>query len=137
MGGIELLRRLNADPRRLPAIITGRGNVPLAVEAMKAGAVDFVEKPVVYEKLLACIRQNLDQDKLLTSQKAGASLLSSLTKRQRQVMDRVIAGQLSKNIAADLGVSQRTVENHRAAIMEKSWGTFACGAYQAALAASS
>jgi len=120
MGGIELLRRLNANPRRLPAIITGKGNVPLAVEAMKAGAVDFVEKPVVYEKLLACIRQNLDQDKLHTSQKADAPLLSSLTKRQRQIMDRVIAGQPSKNIAADLGVSQRTVENHRAAIMEKT-----------------
>jgi len=120
MGGIELLRRLNANPRRLPAIITGKGNVPLAVEAMKAGAVDFVEKPVVYEKLLACIRQNLDQAKLHTSQKADAPLLSSLTKRQRQIMDRVIAGQPSKNIAADLGVSQRTVENHRAAIMEKT-----------------
>ncbi len=125
---MEVLRRLRAAGHGLPAIvITGRSDVAMAVEAMKAGVADFIEKPIGAEELLAVIRRALEH-----SPDAGASdprrraaveQLSSLTARQGEVMKLVLAGQPSKNIAADLGISQRTVENHRAAIMKKTQAT--------------
>ncbi|MEO6782641.1 MAG: response regulator, partial [Bradyrhizobium sp.] len=125
MNGIELLRRLHHVNHRLPVIIiTGNSEVPMAVRAMKAGAVDLIEKPINPEDLLASVNtafeQARDSNKLHGSREAAAKAISSLTTRQRQIMALVLAGQPSKNIAADLGISQRTVENHRAAIMEKT-----------------
>jgi two-component system CheB/CheR fusion protein len=125
MGGLALLRRLNSEPHHLPAImITGHGDVPTAVEAMKAGAADFIEKPVGYQELLASIDRAMEQAgdsaKLSAWRETATSSLAGLTVRQRQVMDMVLAGHPSKNIAADLGLSQRTVENHRAAVMKKT-----------------
>ena len=125
MSGIELIEQLNAEGHRLPAIvITGNGAVPMAVQAMKAGAVDFIEKPVRPEELLASVERALDQTrdsaKLSASRDTAATQVASLTTRQRQILDLVLAGHPSKNIAADLGISQRTVDNHRAAIMKKT-----------------
>jgi two-component system CheB/CheR fusion protein len=125
MGGLELLQRLDNGRHRLPAImITGHGDVPMAVEAMKAGAVDFIEKPVGYQELLASIERAMEQAgdsaKLSAWRENATTSIAGLTARQRQVMDMVLAGHPSKNIAADLGLSQRTVENHRAAVMKKT-----------------
>ena len=125
MSGIELIERLKAEGHRLPAIvITGNGAVPMAVQAMKAGAVDFIEKPVGHEELLASVERALDQTRdtatLSASRETAATRVASLTTRQRQILDLVLAGHPSKNIAADLGISQRTVDNHRAAIMKKT-----------------
>ena len=123
LGGIELLERLKGRDNRLPAIlITGHAAVPMAVRAMKTGAVDFLEKPVRCNELLASIRRAVDQQRkmaeLVPTQERAARRVGSLTHRQRQILDLVLAGHPSKNIAADLGISQRTVENHRAAIMK-------------------
>jgi two-component system, chemotaxis family, CheB/CheR fusion protein len=125
MGGLELLQRLKSERHRLPAImITGHGDVAMAVEAMKAGAVDFIEKPVGYKELLASVERALEQAgdsaKASAWKETATNSIAGLTDRQRQVMDLVIAGHPSKNIASDLGVSQRTVENHRAAVMKKT-----------------
>jgi two-component system CheB/CheR fusion protein len=125
MGGLELLRRLQSEGNRLPAImITGQGDVPMAVEAMKAGAADFIEKPIRRNELFASIEHALehtrDSVKVSVRREAAATRLAGLTARQRQIMELVLAGHPSKNIAADLGISQRTVENHRAAVMKKT-----------------
>ena len=125
MSGLELLEKLHEDGRRLPAImITGNADVPMAVQAMKAGALDFLEKPISREELIAGIERALelfeDSGKLAKLRETAAAHLAGLTTRQRDVMERVLAGQPSKNIAADLRISQRTVENHRAAIMKRT-----------------
>jgi two-component system CheB/CheR fusion protein len=105
-------------------MITGNSDVPMAVRAMKEGASDFIEKPVGRGELLAAVESALersrDSGKLQAWQEEAASHVASLTPRQRQIMELVLAGYPSKNIAADLGISQRTVENHRASIMEKT-----------------
>jgi two-component system CheB/CheR fusion protein len=125
MSGVELLERLHAEGHRAPAIImTGASDVPIALQAMKAGALDFIEKPIAAKDLLASIDLALehshDTGKLLVWEANAARLVSGLTHRQREVMDLVLDGQPSKNIAADLGISQRTVETHRASIMKKT-----------------
>ncbi|HXA22680.1 MAG TPA: response regulator, partial [Acetobacteraceae bacterium] len=125
MGGLQLLQRLKSEGTRMPAImITGQGDVPMAVEAMRAGAADFIEKPVGRGELFASIERALehtgDSAKLSALREAAATRLGGLTARQRQIMELVLAGHPSKNIAADLGISQRTVENHRAAVMKKT-----------------
>ena len=125
MNGITLLRRMREAGHALPAImITGNSDVAIAVEAMKAGASDFIEKPISRTELLASVDHALersrDSGKLSAWHNEAASRVASLTPRQRQIMDRVLAGHPSKNIAADLGISQRTVENHRASIMAKT-----------------
>jgi two-component system, chemotaxis family, CheB/CheR fusion protein len=125
MSGLELLQRLRKAGDKLPAVmITGNSDVPMAVRAMKAGASDFIEKPIGGSELLASIdravEQSRDSSKLADSYVTAAHALASLTSRQRQIMELVLAGQPSKNIAVDLGISQRTVENHRASIMRKS-----------------
>ena len=125
MSGLELLEKLHDEGHRLPAImITGNADVPMAVEAMKAGALDFIEKPIGRDgshrshrsgsRTVAGCRQ------IGEAARIGGAHLAGLTPRQRDVMDRVLAGQPSKNIAADLGISQPTVENHRASIMKRS-----------------
>ena len=125
MSGLELIERLTANGVALPTIvITGSGDVPMAVEAMKAGAVDFIEKPIGHVELLASIERALDKNVNATAlslpRDTALACVASLTGRQRQIMDLVLAGHPSKNIAADLGISQRTVDNHRAAIMRKT-----------------
>ena len=125
MSGVELIERLKVEGHQLPAImITGSGAVPMAVQAMKAGAVDFIEKPVGHEELLASVKRALDQTRdtatLSVRRDKAALSVASLTTRQRQILDLVLAGHPSKNIAVDLGISQRTVDNHRAAIMRKT-----------------
>ena len=105
-------------------MITGNSDVPMAVQAMKAGASDFIEKPISRSELLASVERALEQSrdssKLSAWREAAADALAGLTPRQHQIMDLVLAGHPSKNIAADLGISQRTVENHRASIMTKT-----------------
>ncbi len=125
MNGLELLRRLRDAGHQLPAImITGDGDVSIAVQAMKAGASDFIEKPVGHDDLLACVARAMEQAKDSTKRVAwredAANHVAGLTARQKQIMEMVLAGHPSKNIAADLGISQRTVENHRASIMKRT-----------------
>jgi two-component system, chemotaxis family, CheB/CheR fusion protein len=125
MSGLELLRWLGHSGHRLPAImITGDSDVPMAVRAMKAGAWDFIEKPIGHRELLGSIDNALEQSrnssKQFASQEIAVAAIAGLTTRQRQIMELVLAGHPSKNISADLGISQRTVENHRASIMEKT-----------------
>ncbi len=125
MSGVEALVKLRAERHLLPAIVmTGVSDVDIAVKAMKSGATDFIEKPVARSELLATISRALelsrDRNKLVAWRAAAASQMAELTQRQRQIMDLVLAGHPSKNIAADLGISQRTVENHRAAIMTRT-----------------
>jgi two-component system CheB/CheR fusion protein len=125
MDGFELLRRLGDAGHRLPAVmITGNSDVPMAVRAMKAGVADFIEKPISRDELLASVaralEQSRDSSKLTARREAAARHVAGLTPRQHQIMELVLAGHPSKNIAADLGISQRTVENHRASIMKKT-----------------
>jgi two-component system CheB/CheR fusion protein len=124
MNGHELLQLLHDRGYRLPAImITGNSDVPMAVEAMKGGASDFIEKPVGRAELLASLERALEQSrdtaKLSAWRRDAFERVGKLTLRQRQVMEMVLAGHPSKNVAADLGISQRTVENHRASIMKR------------------
>jgi two-component system, chemotaxis family, CheB/CheR fusion protein len=140
MSGLELLRRLRDAGDNLPSImITGNGDVPMAVEAMKAGAADFLEKPIGRKELSACVARALDEardsHKLFASREAAALQFAGLTPRQREIMALVLAGHPSKNIASDLGISQRTVENHRASIMEKTGATSLPALARLALAA--
>jgi two-component system CheB/CheR fusion protein len=124
MSGVDLLKHLMEGRNHLPVIIiTGAADVTMAVEAMRTGAVDFLQKPISHDELIGCVTRALEQaqdkGKLMEWQKSAAAHVSSLTGRQREIMDLVVAGHPSKNIAADLGISQRTVENHRASIMKK------------------
>ena len=125
MSGLQLLQKLRAEGRSLPTImITGDSDVAIAVAAMKAGAIDFIEKPVGREELIASLDRALeltrDSGKYRERQGTAAAHLVGLTRRQVQVMEMVLAGHPSKNIAADLGISQRTVENHRMRIMKQT-----------------
>jgi two-component system CheB/CheR fusion protein len=125
MSGLELLQRLQEAGHLLPSImITGNSDVPMAVQAMKAGALDFIEKPISSGDLLANVARALelsrDSSKLSAWRENAANHVAGLTARQRQIMELVLAGHPSKNIAADLGISQRTVENHRASIMKRT-----------------
>ena len=124
LSGFELIARLATAGNALPAImITGHGDVAMAVEAMKAGAVDFVEKPVRSEQLLAridrALRQAARPAERLEWRTAAAMRIAGLTRREREVMDYVVAGHANKEIAARLGIAQRTVETHRANVMKK------------------
>jgi len=122
--GLELQRRLAELSARLPVIvITGHGDVPLAVEAMKAGAVDFIEKPFSDDVILSSIEAAL----MRPQRSGGTGVVSSeiaervarLTPRERDVLHQLIAGHPNKVIAYNLGISARTVEIHRARVMEK------------------
>ncbi|QDY99867.1 response regulator [Nitratireductor mangrovi] len=123
MSGVDLLRRLRDDGAMLPTIvITGHGDVPMAVEAMKAGALDFIEKPFADEVLLEAVDRavaELVQRPRAEDDEAVRSRLADLTDRERQVMRAVVAGLPNKTIAYDLDISPRTVEVHRANVMAK------------------
>jgi two-component system, LuxR family, response regulator FixJ len=124
MNGMELQRQLNNRNSILPIIfVTGHGDVPMAVEAMQRGAVDFVQKPYREEELLSKIQQAITADAEnradLEEKHKIAERLGELTPREKQVMDLMIEGKANKVIAYDLDISQRTVEIHRARVMEK------------------
>jgi two-component system response regulator FixJ len=122
--GLELQRRLRAAGNTIPVIVmTGHGDVALAVEAMKAGAVDFIEKPFDDEVLLAAIRLALARrrDERESGSKSAEvrNRLKLLSERERQVLDGLVAGKSNKVMAFDLGISARTVEIYRANVMTK------------------
>jgi two-component system response regulator FixJ len=122
--GIELLQRLKARSIDLPVIvITGHGDIPLAVEAMKSGAIDFIEKPFAEESILKAVKaaqHTLEKRGAQSEEEAAvAARLKSLSERERQVLDGLIAGHANKTIAHDLGISPRTVEVYRANVMAK------------------
>jgi two-component system CheB/CheR fusion protein len=124
MDGIELVERLRTAGHKLPAImITGYGDLPLAIRAMKAGASSFIEKPINGDELLAAIDHARGQAQGANARAALSAdmtaLIAALTPRERQVMDLLMEGKANKQMAHILGISQRTVENHRAAVMKK------------------
>lgn len=124
MGGLELQAELVARDTGLPVIVvTGHGDVPLAVQAMKAGAVDFIEKPYNDQQLLDTIARALDMARNRQSQTSFAQeareRVASLTPREAQVLAHLVAGRANKVIAYELGISPRTIEIHRAHVMEK------------------
>lgn len=125
MNGIELLKTLKAKGRALPTIvITGHGDIALAVEAMKAGALDFIEKPFEEEAMLTAVQSAKELatktgDTVSEDRAAILQRFQSLSTRERQVLDGLIAGSPNKVIAHDLGISPRTVEVYRANLMAK------------------
>jgi two-component system, LuxR family, response regulator DctR len=124
MSGVELFDRLLARQSRLPVIfLTGHGDVPLAVAALKKGAFDFVEKPFndndLVDRIVAAVRHDEAQRERRETEASVAARLAELTPRERQVMERVLAGDFNKTIADALGIAVRTVEVHRARIFEK------------------
>ena len=128
MSGIELLQRLDEMHVKLAVIvITGHGDVPLAVEAMKSGAVDFLEKPYDDELLLRSVRSALDRSQenaFRNAQRAEVDArLATLTNREREVLQGLVAGKPNKIIAFDLAISPRTVEIYRANVMTKMAAT--------------
>src|ERR1700743_2496041 len=127
MSGLEVQQQLNRMGSMLPVIfITGHGDVPMAVQAMKEGAFEFVQKPFRDQDLLDRINHAIKQDQenrsTLALKADVAQRLASLTPRERQVMDLVVDGAANKVIAIDLGLSERTVEIHRAKVMDKMGG---------------
>jgi FixJ family two-component response regulator len=124
MSGLELQEALIARKATLPIIfITGHGDVPMAVTTMKKGAVDFIEKPFDQAALKALVERMLAEARARASelerQRMSEALLGRLTPREQQVLERIVAGRLNKQIADDLGISIKTVEAHRANIMDK------------------
>ncbi len=123
MSGLELLGELRHRGITMPVIvITGHGDVPMAVEAMKAGARDFLEKPFEHERLLTAVRRALERraDAHLGKERADArARIARLSPRERQVLSGLVAGQANKAVAWELGISARTVEVYRAKLMEK------------------
>mgnify|MGYP005856479993 CR=1 FL=1 len=124
MSGLDLQERLSREPIHPPVIIiTGHGDVPMAVRAVKAGAVDFIEKPFNDQTLLDAVHRAFALDANNRGQASRRSeiqeRLARLTPREREILDQVVAGKRNKVIAIDLGISQSTVEAHRAKVMEK------------------
>ncbi|MBN2563755.1 MAG: response regulator transcription factor [Phycisphaerae bacterium] len=124
MSGLELQEKLAAQQITLPVIIlTGHADVPMAVRAMQAGAIDFIEKPFREQVLLDRIQQAIEQDRAKRREQVERigikARLDRLTPREREVLDLVVAGKHNKATAAELGVSPKTVEFHRSRIMDK------------------
>ena len=124
MSGLELQDRLIENNSPLPIVfITGHGDVPMAVDTMKKGALDFIQKPFDESALVSVVERMLEHARTaFTDQQQAATreaLLAKLTGRESQVLERIVAGRLNKQIADDLGISIKTVEAHRANIMEK------------------
>jgi two-component system response regulator FixJ len=118
--GLELLHHMKARALCMPAIvITGHGDVPLAVEAMKAGAVDFIEKPFEEEAILGAVKAALEKSEEEDNLAEVSARLATLSERERQVLEGLVAGQPNKVIAASHGISPRTVEVYRANVMTK------------------
>jgi two-component system, LuxR family, response regulator FixJ len=124
MNGLELQRRLIQDKISLPIVfVTGHGNIPMAVEAMQMGAVDFLEKPFQEQRLWDSIRKAIDLDaqtrRRAARRQRAEERLSTLSPGERQVLDLILEGKMNKEIATDLGLSTRTIEDRRAKLMKK------------------
>ena len=125
MSGLELQSRLHEQGREIPTIIiTGHGDVPMAVEAMKTGALDFIEKPFRDQVLLDSIHRAIDLDRSARRRRRERQEVQSrirlLTQREREVMDRLVTGKTNKSIGYELGISPKTVDFHRANILSKT-----------------
>jgi FixJ family two-component response regulator len=124
MSGLDVQRELMARGPCPPIVfLSGRADVPKAVHAVKSGAVDFIEKPFDYRRIVALVTECLDRDAAARAERsryrAFAERLASLTQREREVLDRVVAGKINREIAEELAISIKTVEAHRAKLMEK------------------
>jgi len=124
LDGLELQRRLAETGRLLPIVfLSGHGDIPMTVQAIKAGAADFLTKPVSAEALVGAVRQAVAQDASTRQASADAEAcearLATLTTREREVLAAVVKGRLNKQIASDLGIVEQTVKFHRARIMER------------------
>jgi len=124
LNGLELQGRLAGMGVSLPIVfVSGHGNIPMSVQAIKSGATDFLTKPVPAEVLTAAVRAAIDQDAAARRSRAGTAALrerlDALTPREREVLVALAAGKLNKQIAADLGVVEQTVKFHRARVMER------------------
>ena len=131
LNGLDLQQQIAADRKEMPIIfITGQGDIPMTVRAMKAGAVEFLTKPFSDEVLLSAVRQALEHSRKALSEQASLKELrnryASLTPRERQVMALVVSGLLNKQVGGELGISEITVKAHRGKVMEKmKAGSFA------------
>ncbi len=139
MSGLELQEQLIARKSTMPVVfITGHGDIPMAISTMKKGAVDFLEKPFDETALREIVGRMFEQaNQRLTQAKAvrqHEAMLARLTSREQQVLERIVAGRLNKQIADDLGISIKTVEAHRANIMEKLQVTTVADLMKVALA---
>lgn len=124
LNGLDLQNRVAAERTDMPIIfITGHGDIPMTVQAMKAGAVEFLTKPFSDDALLSAIRQALERSRLVldheTEMQALRDCYASLTPRERQVMALVVTGLLNKQVAGELGISEITVKAHRGMVMKK------------------
>ena len=124
LNGLELQKRVAVERTDMPIIfITGHGDIPMSVGAMKAGAVEFLTKPFNDEVLLTAIRQALERSRLALAQEAEMQELrdryASLTPREMQVMALVVSGLLNKQVGGELGISEKTVKAHRGQVMQK------------------
>jgi FixJ family two-component response regulator len=124
LNGLELQQQLAARGNELPVIfLTGHGDIPMSVQAMKHGAVDFLTKPVQAHDLIECVHDALEKDR--SNQQTRTDMdeirqrMATLTPREREVLDHVVAGKLNKQIAADLGTVEKTIKVHRAHVMTK------------------
>lgn len=122
--GLDVAAELNRAAIGIPIVfITGHGTIPMSVRAMKAGAVEFLTKPVGADELLDAITQALDRDRAARAERAELQALrdrfATLTPRERDVFARVVAGRLNKEIAAELGIVEQTIKQHRGRVMAK------------------
>ncbi len=125
MTGLELFERLQQRGSMLPVIfLTGHGDIPMAVEAIHKGATDFIEKPasdnLLVQRVATCLRKDEEQRRQMAATETFRVRLNTLTSRELEVMHLILAGRLNKNIADELGISMRTVEVHRARVLEKT-----------------
>jgi len=124
LGGLDLQNRLGDARKTLPIVfITGHGDVPTSVRAMKGGAVDFLQKPFNDQQLLDCIQRALArslEERAAQAERADVeSRYATLTRREREVLALVVTGKLNKQIASDLGIAEKTTKVHRGRVMEK------------------
>jgi FixJ family two-component response regulator len=124
LNGLELQQALLADGHELAIVfLTGHGDIPMSVQAMKCGAVDFLTKPVNDDDLLNAVRAAIKKDRLQRAERAEVAeiqqRLATLTPREREVLQHLITGQINKQIAADLGTVEKTIKVHRARVLEK------------------